>query len=154
MKVSVFALKKDPTAISPWKVKWRVNARDKTRASRTNAEAEVLWAALTTAKATAAPFDLASGLPKSMIVTTAPFAELACAYVESKWTRWSAKSRESVVDALAVSVSAGETRTARSKPNSQVLSTAIQHHLLTPSPSRRKGASTPAQEDALKWVSR
>jgi integrase len=154
MKVSVFSLTKDPNAVSPWKVKWRVNGRDRTRAFRTKAEAEVLWAALTTAKATSAQFDLASGLPKSMVVTTSTFAELACAYVESKWTRWSAKSRESVVDALSVSVGAAVQRTARTRPDPMVLSTAIQHHLLTPSPSRRKGAPTPEQEAALKWLGR
>lgn len=152
-KVRVYSLQQRKNDPSPWRVKWTVDGRDRTRAFRTKAEAELTRSRILTASANGEPFDLATGMPASMAVTSLTFAELAAQYIERRWLKWKAASRRSAVDALACSVVACLAPKVRNPPDPDVLSVAVRNWWLTPVASRL-GKPDPDQEAALEWLKR
>ena len=152
-RVRVYSLQQRKNDSSPWRVKWTVDGRDRTRAFRTKAEAELLRSRILTASASGETFDLGTGLPVSIAVQSVTFAELAAAYVAKRWPKWKAASRRSAVDALTCSVAACLAPRVRNHPDPSVLSVAIRNWWLIPAASRRTQPSE-EHEAALDWLQR
>ena len=152
-KVRVFGLQHLPNEVSPWRVKWTINGKPKTRAKRTKAEAELLRSKLIAASAAGEPFDLVSGEPASWSQTTMTFADVAALYSTRKWPRWSAASRRSFVDAVSVSVAALVSPKVKNRPDPTVLSTALRCFVLVPEASR-KDEPAPDVAAAMSWMER
>lgn len=152
-KVRVFSLQHRPDSKSPWLVKWRVDGRSKTRAFRTKAESEVYRSRLITASGSLEWFDTNTGEPVSWARTTVTYAEVAQAHVARKWKSWSAASRKSYVEAVAISVGLFTSKRAKGRPDRAVLSTALRHHYLPPERARRTEPS-PEEVAALAWLQR
>lgn len=151
--VRVFSLQRRPAARSPWIVPWRVHGRSKTRAFRTKAEAEVYRARLVAAASRLEPFDSSTGEPSTWFRSSITYAQAVQVHVGRKWSRWSASSRRSFVDAAAVSVVLMTSTRARGRPDRAVLSRAVRNHLLPPEGFR---VDEPSEEEAeaLVWLSR
>lgn len=85
-----------------YRVKWRVNGRDKTRTFKTRAQADRLRSRLQVAANDGELFDLATGLPVSWL--DAPPAPTWWSWSQEwlmlKWPQWSGHSRRSVVESL------------------------------------------------------
>jgi hypothetical protein len=82
-----------------YRVRWRVDGRDKTRAFGTKAQAERLRARLQLAVADGEEFDLA-GLPISWIKQDKTWWEWSQEWLCLKWLQWSGHSRRSAVESL------------------------------------------------------
>jgi len=149
----VYALQTRPHDPSPYRVKWSVDGRDRTRSARTKAEAELLRSKLLTAAAAGEPFDAGSGLPMALVRTTMTFASLAALYISTSWDRWAAASRRSALDALTSSVAVAVLPKVRNAPSREMLVSAMRAHLLTPE-RHRVGDPTPEQQQALDWLQR
>ena len=152
-KVRVFSLQHRPDSKSPWLVKWRVDDRSRTRAFRTKAESEVYRSRLITASGALERFDPNTGEPISWTRTTVTYAEVAQSHAARKWSRWSAASRKSYVEAVAVTVALLTSPRAKGRPDRGVLSTALRHHFLPPE-SARTTEPSPEEADALAWLQR
>ena len=83
-----------------YRVKWRVDGRDKTRSFGTKAQAERLKVRLQTAVADGEEFDLGTGLPASWIKQDKTWWEWSQEWLNLKWPQWSGHSRRSAVESL------------------------------------------------------
>ncbi|MGH9188308.1 MAG: hypothetical protein ACRD0U_21275 [Acidimicrobiales bacterium] len=81
-------------------MKWRVDARDKTRAFKTRAEAERLRARLQMAVIDGEGFDLATGLPMSWVDREATWWSWSQQWLAIKWSQWAGHTRRSAVESL------------------------------------------------------
>lgn len=84
-------------------VKWKVGRSDKTKSFQSRDEAKAFHADLVAALRHRERFDLASGVPVSMLlVGPGPTVlDLACELVEREWAEWSPGNRMGRVEALA-----------------------------------------------------
>jgi integrase len=103
VKNEEFHSSRDPKA-SQYRVKWRVQGRDKTRSFRTKGQAEHFWRRLCTSLEDGATFDPTTGLPLSWTQQHKSFAEVAQEYVQLFWSSHEAASLRSTVEALSYSV--------------------------------------------------
>ena len=103
-KVQIFRVAKVPNAKSPYRVKWRVAGRDKTRAFKKQALAEKFHRDLHAALERGEHFSSLSGEPNSLIQNQATFASCAAAYVSNNYNQWEPSSRRSAIQALTHSV--------------------------------------------------
>ena len=137
--------------VPSWEVRWVVASRPRSQSRRTKALAEALLAELRNAARRGELFDVDSGLPDSMLPTEGTTTWLAFAqrYVDMKWPRAAAKSRDSMTDALAT-VTAALVSNADQAPEPSLLRAALRQHLLPP--NGRKQA--PAQDvgRAIAWL--
>lgn len=152
-RVSVFSLAHSPSSPSPWRVRWRVDGRDRTRAFRTKAQAELLRSRLLTAAAGSEPFDPSTGEPVSWSRSTVSFYELTQTYVARKWKGWAASSRSSFVDAAVVPVTSLVLSRTRGRPDQATLNVALRRFGLLPE-SAWEGEPDEAEAEALAWLSR
>ena len=83
-----------------YRVKWRVDGRDKTRSLKTKAEAERLQARLQMAAIEGEGFDLATGLPMSWVKQDVTWWEWSQEWLCLKWQQWAGHSRRSAVESL------------------------------------------------------
>jgi integrase len=83
-----------------YRVKWRVDGRDKTRSLGTKAQAERLKARLHMAVADGEEFDAGTGLPVSWIKQDKTWWEWSQVWLDLKWPQWSGHSRRSAVESL------------------------------------------------------
>jgi integrase len=83
-----------------YRVKWRVDGRDKTRSLKTKAEAERLQARLQMASVEGEGFDLATGLPMSWVKQDVTWWEWSQEWLCLKWQQWAGHSRRSAVESL------------------------------------------------------
>lgn len=96
-----------PKVSRRYRVKWRIDGRDKTRAFKTRAEAERLRSRLQVAAAGGEAFDLTTGFPTSWRARPAgptwwTWWTWSAEWLALKWPRWSGHSRRSVVESLTV----------------------------------------------------
>lgn len=83
-----------------YRVKWRIDGQDKTRALKTKAEAERLQARLQMAVVAGEEFDLATGLPVSWVRDDTTWWEWSRDWLDLKWPQWAGHSRRSAVESL------------------------------------------------------
>jgi hypothetical protein len=83
-----------------YRVKWRIDGRDRTRAVRTKAEAERVRSRLQMAAIDGEAFDLETGLPMSWVARPTTWWSWSRQWLELKWPHWSGHSRRSAVESL------------------------------------------------------
>ena len=83
-----------------YRVKWRVDGRDKTRSFGTKAQAERLKARLQMAVADGEEFDFATGEPVSWVKQDKAWWEWSQEWLDLKWPQWSGHSRRSAAESL------------------------------------------------------
>lgn len=110
-KVQVFSISENKSfksARNPkagqYRVKWRVQGRDKTRSFRTKGQAEHFRRKLLTSLENGATFDPSTGLPLIWTQQHKSFAEVAQEYVALFWSSHEYASLRSTVEALSYSV--------------------------------------------------
>lgn len=136
-------------------VRWIVGTAEHSATFAHTGLAETFRTDLLQAARAGEPFDTTTGLPDSLapargIDTEIPtLYALAQRYVETKWPRLAAKSRDNITDALATLLPALVT-TRKKAPPARVLRTALRRHGLLPETRRRTLA--PEQATALHWL--
>jgi integrase len=134
-----------------YEVRWTVAGRQKSKSFAKRALAEAFRAELIAAAGRGAAFDVVSGLPESITrpVTARTWFHFAQSYVDAKWARAAAKSRDSMTDALATVTPALVANGVR-KPDPAALRRALRGWALPPA---MRGVAAPPEVDAvLRWL--
>lgn len=139
------------TKVVAWEVRWVVGGRPRSSSRRTKGLAEAFLAELRQAARAGEAFDVATGLPTSML--PAPSAQtwlaFAQAYIDVKWPRAAAKTRDSLTDALAtVSAALVDAPPA----DARLVRTALRQYLLPPG-----GRDLPLSDEmdrTVRWLQR
>lgn len=110
-KVQIFSISKNERFRSSrnpkagqYRVKWRVQGRDKTRSFRTKGQAEHFRRKLISCLEQGSEFDSNTGLPRIWTQQNKTFVEVAQEYVSLFWSSHEAASLRSTVEALSYSV--------------------------------------------------
>ncbi|MEV5509849.1 tyrosine-type recombinase/integrase [Streptomyces orinoci] len=100
--VRVWAIRKRPYR-KPYQLRWQVGHRPHSESFLTSGLAESRRAQLVTAARAGEPFDVESGLPKSMVQkeTDIPWYQHARNYIEMKWDYAPATTRRGLAEAMA-----------------------------------------------------
>lgn len=100
--VRIWSIRKRPYR-KPFQLRWQVGARPHSESFLTSGLAESRRAQLITATRSGEPFDVASGLPKSMVQKERDISwyQHARNYVESKWDHSPAATRRNLAEAMA-----------------------------------------------------
>ena len=162
-KVQIFQISTVPTAKSQYRVKWRVDGRDKTRAFKKKALADKFLRELHSARDRGERFSSLTGEPESVIRVEVTFASCAAAYAQHNYGQWEAASRRSAIQALTHSVLI--LRRKKEFPYDRpFLADVVRQMLLKPegtSPIGRdedsesdEAALQSKKEDALRWINR
>lgn len=149
--VRFWDVRKLPRRTVTFEVRWVVAGRVRSRTRRTKALAEAFLSELRQAARRGEAFDTETGLPESMrAVDAGPnWLELAQRYLDAKWPRAAAKSRDSMTDALAT-VTAALVTTDGDRPDADLLRVALRKHLLPP--STRATAPPVEIQGAVEWL--
>ncbi|MFG1685183.1 tyrosine-type recombinase/integrase [Nonomuraea sp. NPDC049269] len=134
--------------------RWRVAGKDKSKTFRTKGLANAFMSDLRQATKMGEEFDIATGLPVSMLAreSSGPsFLEFAQAYVLRRWNTSAARTRETDAYALLTLVPALVADAPR-RPTTEDLREILKIHVLLPE-SRRADLTT-AQAAALSWLER
>ncbi|MFI9574572.1 tyrosine-type recombinase/integrase [Microbispora rosea] len=135
-------------------VRWKVGGREKSKTLRTKALAEGFLSDLRQAAKNGEAFDMATGLPVSMleVKNAITWYSFALAYVDMKWPHAAAKTRDSLTDALATVTPALVVADAPDAPDVLVLREALRQYALPPS---SRGLAQPDDiRTALAWLER
>jgi integrase len=128
-----FQSSRDPRA-NQYRVKWRVQGRDKTRSFRTKTQAEHFRRRLFTALESGDHFDSTTGLPLSWTQVNKTFAEVASEFTKQLWPSLAASSKRSSVEALSYSI-LYLTRSRKNFPfDLSIMTRAAKHQVLHPQP--------------------
>jgi integrase len=150
--VRFWDVRRNRTKIASYEIRWVVAGKAKSRTRRTKALAESFLSDLRQAARRGERFDIATGLPESMIAATGPsWLTFAQRYIDMKWPRAAAKSRDSLTDALAT-VTAALVDDDDNPPDARTLRTALRQYLLPP--SARKDDRPHDIEQAVDWLER
>jgi len=136
-----------------YEVRWVVAGRQRSRTRRTKALAETFLSDLRQAARRGDAFDVATGLPESMVTGKdgPTWLDFVQRYVDMKWPHAAAKSRDSLTDALAT-VTAALVEDDAHRPDAWVLRVALRQYLLPPNARRMK---RPFEiDDAIEWLAR
>lgn len=139
--------------VASWEIRWVVAGRVRSRSRRTKALAESFLADLRQAARQGESFDTENGLPDSMQPAETGLSWLVFAqqYIDMKWPRAAAKSRDSMTDALAT-ITAALVTDPTDAPDRQLLRTALRQYLLPPA---ARTLVRPADVDAAaEWLAR
>jgi integrase len=134
-------------------VRWVVAGQEKSRTFATRALADNFRSDLMQAINRGEAFDTTSGLPESMVEAqqALTWLELAVKYVDMKWPGAAAKSRDSMIDALAT-VTPILVRDHGEQPDTYVLRQVLRDHVLPPTVRQ---AEVPAHlAPAMRWLRR
>jgi hypothetical protein len=101
--VRIWELRKLDGRRRPWQVRWTVSGSEKSRTFATKALAEGLRSELNQSARRGEAFDKTSGLPAKMAraPSSRSWLDHARAYVDMKWPKAAANSRESIAESLA-----------------------------------------------------
>ena len=138
-----------------YQVRWTVAGRVRYATFSTKALADSHEAKLKTASREGEAFDIAAGLPLSMVDEDRnrelSWYEFACAYVDMKWPEVSANSRRSIADSLATATTA-LLATKRGAPRPAELRKALYGWAFN---TKRREAGPPADlAVAIMWIER
>jgi hypothetical protein len=135
-------------------VRWKVADTRHRKGHATAALADSFRSELVTATRRGEAFDIASGLPLSLLRTeySMSWYAFACAYADLKWPRVAATTRRTHAEALtALTVAMLTDR--RNRPDAKLIRTALCRWAFNT--TRREDPSCPADiRDALRWVDR
>src|SRR6266496_2204054 len=130
--VRFWDVRRNRAKVASYEVRWVVAGRERSRSRRTKALAEAFLSDLRQAARRGERFDIATGLPESMLATSGPtWLDFAQRYVDMKWPHAAAKSRDSLTDALAT-VTAALVEDGNDGPDIQTLRVALRQYLLPP----------------------
>ncbi|WP_241564470.1 tyrosine-type recombinase/integrase [Nonomuraea polychroma] len=139
---------------SAYIARWRVAGKQKSKSFRTKGLANAFMSDLRQATKTGEEFDVATGLPVSMLAPSASgpsFLEFAQAYVLRRWNTSAARTRETDAYALLTLVPALVAAAPR-RPAAEELREVLKLHVLLP--ESRRAELTAAQAAALSWLER
>ncbi|MDP4507599.1 tyrosine-type recombinase/integrase [Nonomuraea turcica] len=134
--------------------RWRVAGKDRSKTFRTKGLANAFMADLRQATKAGEEFDVATGLPVSMLAPAASgpsFLEFAQAYVLRRWNTSAARTRETDAYALLTLIPALVADVPR-RPADEELREVLKLHVLLP--ESRRAELTTAQAAALSWLER
>jgi integrase len=137
-----------------YEVRWVVAGRERSRSRRGKALAEAFLSDLRQAARKGEAFDVETGLPVSMLAAKPSMSWLAFAlkFIDMKWPRAAAKTRDSLTDALATVTAALVDEEVRGRPDAHVLRRALRQFVLSPAARASERPSDVA--DALAWLER
>lgn len=101
-KITVYNITQTPDRPKPYRLKWTMDKRHKSRSFKSKAEAEKFKRKLEEAIEDGVNFDPNSGLPDQWVQQLRGFAEVAGEYSATKWHEWAGSSRASFCDANSV----------------------------------------------------
>ncbi|MFG1975538.1 tyrosine-type recombinase/integrase [Nonomuraea fuscirosea] len=134
--------------------RWRVRGKQKSKSFRTRGLANAFMSDLRQAAKAGEEFDIATGLPASMLAraSTGPtFFEFAQAYVLRRWNTSAARTRETDAYAL-LSLIPALVSNVPHRPTVEELREVLRIHALLP--EKRRADLTAAQAVALGWLER
>ncbi|UBU12533.1 tyrosine-type recombinase/integrase [Nonomuraea gerenzanensis] len=134
--------------------RWRVAGKEKSKSFRTKGLANAFMSDLRQAAKAGEEFDVATGLPVSMLApeATGPsFLEFAQAYVLRRWNMSAARTRETDAYAL-LSLIPALVADAPRRPSADHLREVLRVHALLP--EKRRTDLTPTQASVLSWLER
>ena len=134
-----------------YEVRWTVGGRARSRTRRTKALAESFLSDLRQAAKRGEAFDVATGLPESMMVAKQATSWLAfvIAYLDAKWPHAAAKSRDGLTDSLAT-VTPVLVADRPGRPDRDTLWRALRHFYLSPADRTKERPAEIAA--ALRWL--
>jgi integrase len=136
--------------IASWEVRWVVAGKQRSASRRTKALGDLLLSELRQAARRGELFDTETGLPESMHPNEGPaWLEFVQQYLDAKWPRAAAKSRDSLTDALAT-ITAALVKDDGNAPDSESLRVVLRQHLLPPNARERVIAAD--LEVAADWL--
>lgn len=150
--VKFWGVRRNTSSKTPsYEVRWVVAGRGRSRTRRTKALAESFLSDLRQAAKRGESFDVDSGLPVSMLrqQSAVTWYELVRAYVDVKWPRHPAKTREGMLDALAT-VTPVLVKDRKGAPDAKILRGVLLRHAFNP--PRRDLALAVEDEKALRWL--
>jgi integrase len=103
-RINVYNVTHTPNRPKPYRLKWVIDQRHKSRSFKTKTEAEKFKVKLESAVEDGFLFDPNSGLPEQWVRQFKSYAEVASEYSAVKWGEWSASSRQSFCDGASVVV--------------------------------------------------
>jgi integrase len=150
--VRFWDVRRNRTKVASYEIRWVVAGRERSRSRRTKALAEAFLSDLRQAARRGERFDIATGLPESMMATSGPtWLDFAQRYVDMKWPHAAAKSRDSLTDALAT-VTAALVEDSNDGPDIRTLRVALRQYLLPPA---ARTTARPVDIDmAAEWLAR
>lgn len=83
-----------------YRLKWRIDGRDKSRTFKTRVEGDRFRSLLLQAQQAGLRFDLDTGLPVEWAVSAETWWSWSRRWVELKWPMWSGNSRRSALESL------------------------------------------------------
>ncbi|MGN9847253.1 tyrosine-type recombinase/integrase [Nonomuraea sp. H19] len=134
--------------------RWRVAGKERSKSFRTKGLANAFMSDLRQAAKAGEEFDIATGLPVSMLAPEASgpsFLEFAQAYVLRRWNTSAARTRETDAYALLTLIPALVADAPR-RPSAEELREVLRIHVLLP--EKRRAELTTAQAAALSWLER
>lgn len=140
-RVQVFAIGRPragtPKADRRYRVKWRIDGRDRTRSFKTRAEADRLRAGLLAAVERGDRFDPSTGEPEGWTVAPLTWFEWSQQWLEVKWQQWAGNSRRSAVESL-VAITPLMTRAGAAEPPEDLAGWLRMHGYLPGAPEWRQ----------------
>jgi integrase len=100
--INIFNITTTPNRPKPFRLKWTIDGRHKSRSFNTLSEAQRFKRKIETAREDGYNFDPNTGLPDQWVQQLRGYAEVAAEYSASKWNEWQATSRSSFADAASV----------------------------------------------------
>ncbi|MBO8191368.1 tyrosine-type recombinase/integrase [Streptomyces oryzae] len=124
--VKIWAIRKREGRKHAFQLRWKVGTRPHSESFLTLGLAESRRAQLITASREGEPFDVESGLPKSMIVKTRDLSwyQHARNYIEMKWTDSPASTRRTLAEAMAT-VTPALVKDTKGMPDARTVRTAL-----------------------------
>ncbi|MBF8186247.1 tyrosine-type recombinase/integrase [Nonomuraea sp. K274] len=132
--------------------RWRVAGKERSKSFRTKGLANAFMSDLRQAAKAGEGFDVATGLPVSMLAAESSgpsFLEFAQAYVLGRWNTSAARTRETDAYALLTLLPA-LVANAPHRPSAEELREVLRTHVLLP--EKRRADLTTAQAAALSWL--
>jgi integrase len=136
----------------PYEVRWVVGGEEHSRSHTTGPLADSFKSQLIQAARRGEGFDVATGLPESMLrlARAITWFELATQYADTKWDGAAAKTRESMGDGLA-SVTAALVTTTRGAPDHRVLRRVLARWAFNPN-ARATRELDEEEAAAIEWL--
>ena len=148
-KVQIFNVTKLESGTKHWRVKWRVQGRDKTRAFINKAQANAFKKSLEKAVEAGDNFSSITGLPDAWTKSQISFIECARDYARMKSHSWSHNSLRSFADAIGSSAVYLVNTKSPGKYPKVALMKVIREFIILP---ENLEAPTEIEQGMLKWI--